>query len=106
MVATGQAGVPTVLAAATAVVLPVAGVLLLQTAYRDGGLDAGLATQTAIDPSVAAAIGIVLLGERFSGGAPGAALALLSAGVVVVALVALIRASPTPSPAELVARVG
>jgi hypothetical protein len=47
-------------------VLPILGLLLLQTAYRDGGLDAGLATQTTIDPVVAGTIG--------SGpGSPGAA---------------------------------
>lgn len=79
-------------------VLPVIGVLLLQTAYRDGGLDAGLATQTTIDPVVAGVIGILVLDERFEGGVAGAGFAVLCAAVTVVGLVALIRAGPTPAP--------
>ena len=90
-----EAGV--VVAGITVVVLPVIGVLLLQTAYRDGGLDAGLATQTTVDPVVAGIIGIVVLDERFGGGALGAGLAVLCAVVTVVGLVALIRAGPTPA---------
>lgn len=78
---------------ATIVLLPVVGILLLQTAYRDAGLDAGLATQTAVDPAVAAAIGIAVLGERFTAGVLGGAAATLSALVVVGALVALVRVS-------------
>ena len=53
------------------VVLPVASILLLQTAYRDGGLDAGLSTQITADQVTAMAIGIVVLGERFSLGVSG-----------------------------------
>jgi drug/metabolite transporter (DMT)-like permease len=89
-----EAGV--VVAGITVVVLPVIGVLLLQTAYRDGGLDAGLATQTTVDPVVAGVIGIVVLDERFGGGEVGSGLAALCAVVTVVGLVALIRAGPTP----------
>ncbi len=89
-----EAGV--VVAAIAVVVLPVIGVLLLQTAYRDGGLDAGLATQTTVDPVVAGIIGIVVLDERFEGGVVGAGFAVLCAVVTVVGLVALIRAGPTP----------
>jgi drug/metabolite transporter (DMT)-like permease len=89
-----EAGV--VVAGITVVVLPVIGVLLLQTAYRDGGLDAGLATQTTVDPVVAGVIGIVVLDERFGGGVVGSGLAVLCAVVTVVGLVALIRAGPTP----------
>ncbi|HEY2194846.1 MAG TPA: DMT family transporter [Actinomycetospora sp.] len=83
-----------VVAGIAVVVLPVVGVLLLQTAYRDGGLDAGLATQTTIDPVVAGTIGIVVLDERFEGGVTGAGFAVLCAAVTVVGLVALIRAGP------------
>ncbi len=90
-----EAGV--VVAGVTVVLLPVIGVLLLQTAYRDGGLDAGLATQTTVDPVVAGVIGIVVLHERFGGGAVGSGLAVLCAVVTVVGLVALIRAGPTPA---------
>lgn len=90
-----EAGV--VVAGVAVVLLPVIGVLLLQTAYRDGGLDAALATQTTIDPVVAGTIGIVVLDERFEGGGTGAGLAVLCAVVTVVGLVALIRAGPTPT---------
>ncbi|MCD2190820.1 DMT family transporter [Actinomycetospora soli] len=84
-----------VLTAGVAVlVLPVVGLLLLQTAYRDGGLDAGLATQTTIDPVVAGTIGIAVLGERFTGGPGGAALAAGCAVVTVAGLVWLIRSGP------------
>jgi drug/metabolite transporter (DMT)-like permease len=75
-------------------VLPVVGILLLQTAYRDGGLDPGLATQTAVDPTVASAIGIAVLGERFTAGVLGGTGAVLCALVTVGALVALVRVSP------------
>ena len=77
------------------VVLPVASILLLQTAYRDGGLDAGLSTQITTDQVAAMTIGIVVLGERFAMGASGAALATVSAVVAVVGLVTLIRSGPT-----------
>ena len=89
-----EAGV--VVAGITVLVLPIIGVLLLQTAYRDGGLDAGLATQTTVDPVVAGVIGIVVLDERFGGGVVGSGLAVLCAVVTVLGLVALIRAGPTP----------
>ncbi|MHC1558649.1 DMT family transporter [Actinomycetospora sp. C-140] len=79
-----------------ALVLPVASILLVQTAFRDGGLDAGLATQITADQAAAAAIGIVVLGERYTLGAAGAALASVSAVVALVGLVTLIRAGPTP----------
>ncbi|GAA4871642.1 DMT family transporter [Actinomycetospora straminea] len=81
---------------AAALVLPVASILLIQTAFRDGGLDAGLATQITADQIAAAAIGIVVLGERYTLGAAGAALAAVFAVVALVGLVVLIRAGPTP----------
>lgn len=86
--------VAAVLGAAT--ILPVASILLLQTAYRDGGLDAGLSTQITVDQVAAMAIGIVVLGERFSLGVSGAVLAGVSAVVAVTGLVTLIRSGPTP----------
>lgn len=88
---------------AAVVVLPVASILLLQTAYRDGGLDTGLSTQITLDQAAAMAIGIVVLGERFAMGLQGAALAAVSAVVAVVGLVTLIRSGPTPERAEPVA---
>lgn len=81
-------------------VLPVASILLLQTAYRDGGLDTGLSTQITLDQAAAMAIGIVVLGERFAMGVQGATLATVSAAVAVVGLVTLIRSGPTPERAE------
>ncbi len=96
LVATGHRGAPVLVAGGAVVVLPIIGLLLLQTAYRDGGLDAGLATQTTIDPAVATLIGVAVLGERFEAGIVGALLALGCAVIAVIALVALIRASPTP----------
>ena len=90
----GPLDVGVVTAGAAVLVLPVLGLLLLQTAYRDGGLDAGLATQTTIDPVVAGTIGIVVLDERFGGGPLGATLAGLCAAVTVLGLVWLIRAGP------------
>lgn len=85
------------------VVLPVASILLLQTAYRDGGLDAGLSTQITVDQVAAMAIGIVVLGERFAMGASGATLATISAVVAVAGLVTLIRSGPTPERREAAA---
>jgi drug/metabolite transporter (DMT)-like permease len=82
------------------VVLPVASILLLQTAYRDGGLDAGLSTQITLDQVAAMLIGIVVLGERFALGVSGAVLACVSAVVAVTGLVTLIRSGPTPSRPE------
>jgi drug/metabolite transporter (DMT)-like permease len=90
---------PGVVVAGIAVLaLPIIGLLLLQIAYRDGGLDAGLATQTTVDPVVAGIIGIAVLDERFGGGIVGAGCAVLCAAVTVVGLVALIRAGPSPEP--------
>ncbi len=83
-----------VTAGVAVLVLPILGLLLLQTAYRDGGLDAGLATQTTIDPVVAGTIGIAVLGERFTGGPGGAALAAGCAVVTVAGLIWLIRSGP------------
>lgn len=82
------------------VVLPVVSILMLQTAYRDGGLDAGMSTQITIDQVAAVAIGIVVLGERFSLGTSGAILATVSAVVAVTGLVTLIRSGPTPGQHE------
>ena len=94
----GPLDVGVLVAGIAVIALPVIGVLLLQTAYRDGGLDAGLATQTTIDPVVAGTIGILVLDERFEGGLLGSGFAVLCAAVTVVGLVALIRAGPTPTP--------
>ncbi|MEV1066780.1 DMT family transporter [Streptomyces sp. NPDC050263] len=62
-------------------VLATAGMLLSQAAYRGAGLAAPLATLTVVNPVVAAAVGITMLGETFRYGTTGTALAL-SCGVV------------------------
>ncbi|WP_225826568.1 DMT family transporter [Streptomyces naphthomycinicus] len=59
----------------------VAGVLLSQASYRGGGLAAPLATLTVVNPVLAAAVGILMLGETFRHGTTGTVLAL-GCGVV------------------------
>ncbi|MFJ8107719.1 hypothetical protein [Streptomyces sp. NPDC096132] len=73
------------------------GLLLSQTAYR-GGLGAPLAMVTLANPVAAAAIGVVLLGERLQGGAAGVLLALAGAGLAGWGVVLLSRATPEPDP--------
>ncbi|KUO04936.1 hypothetical protein [Streptomyces sp. DSM 15324] len=74
-----------------------AGLLLSQTAYR-GGLGAPLAMVTLANPVAAAAIGLVLLGERLQGGPAGVLLALAGAGFAGWGVVLLARATPEPLP--------
>ncbi|WP_107410279.1 MULTISPECIES: DMT family transporter [Streptomyces] len=62
-------------------VLAAAGVLLSQASYRGAGLAAPLSTVTVVNPVVAAAVGLTLLGESFRYGVAGTALAL-GCGVV------------------------
>ncbi|MBC2900427.1 hypothetical protein [Streptomyces cupreus] len=69
------------------------GLLLSQSAYRDG-LDAPLALVTLANPVAAALIGLALLGERLQGGAAGALLALAGAGIAGRGVVLLTRAVP------------
>ncbi|MFC4507273.1 MULTISPECIES: hypothetical protein [Streptomyces] len=76
-----------------------AGLLLSQTAYR-GGLGAPLAMVTLANPVAAAAIGLVLLGERLQGGAAGVLLALAGAGFAGWGVVLLSRSTPEPVPEE------
>lgn len=98
MIETGRSPVLIAAVGVVALVLPVASVLLLQTAYRDGGLDAGMSTQITVDQVTAAAIGLTVLSERFTAGALGASLAAVSAVVAVVGLVTLVRVSPRATP--------
>ncbi|MEU1183323.1 hypothetical protein ABZ464_37930 [Streptomyces sp. NPDC005820] len=74
-----------------------AGLLLSQTAYR-GGLGAPLAMVTLANPVAAAAIGLVLLGERLQGGPAGVLLALAGASLAGWGVVLLSRAAPQPLP--------
>ncbi|MFE2040685.1 DMT family transporter [Streptomyces sp. NPDC059477] len=73
------------------------GLLLAQTAYRDG-LGAPLAVVTLANPVAAAVIGLSLLGERFRGGAAGVLLALTGAGLAAWGVVLLSRAEPRTAP--------
>ncbi|MBT2384714.1 DMT family transporter [Streptomyces sp. ISL-11] len=80
--------VPTVV---TIGLLASAGMLLSQASYRGAGLAAPLATVTVVNPAVAAAVGIAVLGEGFRYGVTGGLLALVAgalaaAGVVVLTL--------------------
>lgn len=63
-----------------AVLAPV-GLYLSQAAYRDG-LGAPLAVVIIANPVAAGVIGVTLLGERFTAGVPGLALAAAGAGLV------------------------
>ncbi|WP_299534376.1 DMT family transporter [uncultured Streptomyces sp.] len=67
------------------------GLLLSQTAYR-GGLGAPLATLTLANPLAAAAIGMILLGERLHGGAVGVLAALVGGALAVRGVTVLSRA--------------
>ncbi|MFC9289926.1 hypothetical protein, partial [Streptomyces sp. NPDC057052] len=72
------------------------GLLLSQTAYRDG-LGAPLAVVTLANPVAAAVIGLTLLGERLQGGAAGVLLAVAGAGLSAGGVVLLSRATPEPA---------
>ncbi|MGW1077408.1 DMT family transporter [Streptomyces sp. NPDC002537] len=87
---------PTVLVAV--VLFASTGLLLSQASYRGAGLAAPLATLTVINPAVAAAIGITVLGEGFRYGSVGGALAGLAGAVAasgVITLTARGGADPT-----------
>ncbi|MFE3031251.1 hypothetical protein ACFXKY_06340 [Streptomyces canus] len=75
------------------------GLLLSQTAYRDG-LGAPLAVVTLANPVAAAVIGLSLLGESLRGGAAGVLLALAGAGLAAWGVVLLTRTAPVPVPVD------
>ncbi|MEV6776576.1 DMT family transporter [Streptomyces syringium] len=76
-------------------VLATAGLLLSQAAYRGAGLAAPLATVTVVNPVVAAAVGIAVLGEGFRYGVAGGVLAVVAGAVATTGVVMLtLRASP------------
>ncbi|MGW7362870.1 DMT family transporter [Streptomyces sp. NPDC054841] len=92
----GAAPLPSLLVIAG---LGATGLLLSQASYRGAGLTAPLATVTVVNPVVAAAVGITLLGERFQYGATGAVLALVCATVAAAGLTLLTAERPTAAPA-------
>jgi hypothetical protein len=75
------------------------GLLLSQTAYRDG-LGAPLAVVTLANPVAAAAIGLSLLGEGLRGGAAGVLLALAGASLAAWGVVLLTRTPQVPADEE------
>ncbi|WP_419994680.1 DMT family transporter [Streptomyces boninensis] len=81
------------LTSAAVIALAPAGLMLAQAAYR-GGLGAPLATSNLVNPAVAALVGLTLLGEQFSGGALGAAVALAAAVVAARGVFALTQPVP------------
>ncbi|GAA2487363.1 hypothetical protein [Winogradskya humida] len=84
----GVLGIVTVVAI---VVLACAGLLFSQRSYRDG-LGAPLAVGTLANPVAAAAIGLILLGERVTGGSAGAMVAGCSALAAALGVILLARA--------------
>lgn len=73
---------------------------LSQRAYR-GGLGAPLAVVNLANPLAAAAIGMVLLGERIQGGAVGLLLAVGGALAAARGVLLLTRTAPAPAPAPV-----
>jgi drug/metabolite transporter (DMT)-like permease len=81
----------------------VTGMLMIQAAYRDGGLGAPLATCTIVDPVTASFVGIVLLGEHLRLGIAGGALGFAGLVLTIVGLTVLARHAhhPPNTPVEV-----
>ncbi|GAB7052050.1 DMT family transporter [Catenuloplanes indicus] len=75
-----------------------AGVLLSQAAYRDGGLGAPLATVSLSNPVASAVIGMLLLDERFVGGAAGGGVAATGGVLAITGVLLLTR----PADSEII----
>jgi len=75
---------------------PAANPLVIQAAYRDGGLGAPLATCTIVDPVTASFIGIVLLGEHLRLGVAGGAVGFAGLIATVIGLTVLARTHHEP----------
>lgn len=71
--------------------LALAGTVFQQSSFRAGALTASLPTMTVLEPTVAAALGVVLLDEMVRPGRSGGFLLVLSVVVLVVAVVVLSR---------------
>jgi len=94
---------PLLLAGATCAVAAVTGMVLIQMAYRDGGLGAPLATCTLVDPLAASVLGIVLLGETVRVTPMNATLGVIGLALTAVGLTVLSRTAhrgvAVPAPA-------
>jgi len=88
------------LAAVATAVMAVAGLLLSQSAYQDAEVGAATAAITLINPVVAAAIGLTLLGERLVAGTTGALLtlgfAVIAAWGVIILVIREAESQPEP----------
>lgn len=71
--------------------LAVAGTVFQQSSFRAGALTASLPTMTVLEPTVAAALGVVLLGEVVRPGPGGGFLLTVALVVLVVAVAVLSR---------------
>jgi hypothetical protein len=98
----GILGIVTVVAIA---VLACAGLLFSQRSYR-GGLGAPLSVGTLTNPVAAAAIGLILLGERVAGGPIGAVIAACSALAAALGVILLARARGVSNDHPLVSSGG
>ncbi|MER7490096.1 hypothetical protein ABTY20_30265 [Streptomyces sp. NPDC126497] len=96
-------GVRVVGVALLVAVFAAGGLLLSQTAYRNG-LGAPLAVVTLTNPLAAAVIGLSLLGERFRDGPEGVPLALTGAALASWGVLSLSRAAPRPPGAPVAPR--
>jgi hypothetical protein len=74
----------------------VTGMLMIQAAYRDGGLGAPLATCTIVDPITASFIGIVLLDEHLRLGIAGGAVGFAGLIATIIGLTVLARHAHHP----------
>lgn len=82
---------PIVLPVLACVFFAITGMLMIQAAYRDGGLGAPLATCTIVDPVTAAGVGILLLGEHLRLGIAGGTVGFVGLALTIVGLTVLAR---------------
>jgi drug/metabolite transporter (DMT)-like permease len=83
---------PLVLAAVATAAMAITGLFLSQSAYQNADVPAPTAAITLVNPLVAAAIGLTLLGERLAAGTVGAVLALGFAVVAGAGVIQLVTA--------------
>lgn len=78
-------------------VFAVTGMLMMQAAYRDGGVAAPLATCTIVDPIAASSVGILLLGEHLRLGMAAGTLGFAGLIATIVGLTVLARTHHQPA---------